>query len=364
MKLITTLLLQTIVLLLNQSISYSQMLSENNVKKENLTGIFLFNSQINIDSFYAYCESAGINLIFTMDHFYNDQQFLKAASDRGITVCLNFPVYFNKDYLEKNPEHYCIDSKGEKAVNDWLHFACPSQPDFLEYQKIRLKKMLKKTQPKMVSFDFIRFYVFWEKVYQGSKIPGITDGCYCEKCLHDFQKYSGITIKDKNPRWIKENAIEEWAEWKCQVIKNTVKSLTEVVKEFDKNIPICLKLVPWGVTDFNGAIRSVAGQDIELLKEYVDIFIPMTYSHMVKQNPVWIRDIALEVHQETGKQVLTCIEIEKTYIEEEISMQEFIEMVKYGYSDPSVGIILFHYDYILNSAKKVNEILKSFKQEN
>jgi hypothetical protein len=43
-----------------------------------------------------------------------------------MNVILNFPVYFDQEYLEKNPEYYCIDSEGKRAIQGLLHFACPS----------------------------------------------------------------------------------------------------------------------------------------------------------------------------------------------------------------------------------------------
>jgi hypothetical protein len=319
-----------------------------------IKGIYLFNSGVDVDRFFNYCEDAGINFIFTVAYFYGNAVFLKIAKDKGIEVCLNFPVYFDKDYLERNPEYYSIDSRGNKAINDWLHFACPSQPQFLEYQKERLRKLVEYNHPAVICFDFIRFYVFWEKIYPETKTNEITDGCYCEKCKHNFQICSGILAMDKTPQWIKENALKEWADWKCNIITKTVMDLANIVKQNGKDIAIALNIVPWRENDFNGAIRSVAGQDIQQLKKHVDIFIPMTYSHMLKNKPNWIHDVVSDIHVKTGKQVIACIEIEKTHIDKEISGDEFMDMLQFGNLKPSNGIILFHYNCILNSGKNIN----------
>jgi hypothetical protein len=77
----------------------------------------------------------------------------------------------------------------------------------------------------------------------------------------------------------------------------------------------------------------------------------MTYSHMLKRKPSWINDITSEIHDRTGKQALASIQIEKTYLEEKISDDEFIDMMKFGKMPPVSGVILFHYDYILNTDK-------------
>lgn len=207
----------------------------------------------------------------------------------------------------------------------------------------------------MVSLDFIRFFVFWEKVYPEADFSGIVDGCYCDRCIENFQYHSGVTIEENTAEWIKTNALPEWTKWKCLVIEERVKALSAIIKEY--NIPVALKLVPWRPKDFDGAIRSIAGQDIDLIKNHVDVFIPMTYSHMVKRKPHWINEMTDYIHSATDGPVLACVEISKTYVEENISDQEFAEMVKYGSMPPSNGTILFHYDYIRRRKQLIMNLL-------
>jgi hypothetical protein len=347
-----------IVLFLNHAVVYSQSQSEDRsnivelMKRKEVKGIYLFNSNVEIDTFFRNCKKIGVNCISTNDFFYKNKQFVEKAKQNGINVILNFPVYFDQEYLEKNPEYYCIDSEGKKAMRGWLHFACPSQSDFFEYQKNKLKDWLEFVNPQMVSFDFLRFFVFWEKVYPHAKHKDIVDGCYCDKCISDFQKYTNLNVEIKSAEWIKDNFLQEWADWKCNVIEQRLSELVTIVKQHDENILIGLKILPWSENDFNGAIRSIAGQDAEMLSKYVDVFIPMTYSHMLKRKPSWINDITSEIHDRTGKQVIASIQIKKTYLEEKISDTEFIDMIKFGKMPPVSGTILFHYDYILNVDKK------------
>jgi hypothetical protein len=347
-----------IVLFLNHAVLYSQSQSEDRsnivelMKRKEVKGIYVFNPNIEIDTFFRNCKKIGVNCISTNDFFYKKKQFVEIAKQNGINIFLNFPVYFDQEYLEKHPEYYCIDSEGKRAIQGWLHFACPSQSDFFEYQKNKLKDWLEFVNPQMVSFDFLRFFVFWEKVYPNAKYEDIVDGCYCDKCINDFQKHTNLNVEIKYAKWIKDNLLKEWADWKCNVIEQRLSELVAIVKHYDENILIGLKILPWSENDFNGAIRSIAGQDAEMLSKYVDVFIPMTYSHMLKRKPSWINDITSEIHIKTKKQVLANIQIEKTYLKEDVLEEEFLDMMKYGNMPPSNGVILFHYDYILNTTKK------------
>jgi uncharacterized lipoprotein YddW (UPF0748 family) len=169
--------------------------------------------------------------------------------------------------------------------------------------------------------------------------------------INDFQKSTDLKVKIKSAEWINDNLLQEWADWKCNGIKQRLSELVAIVKQHDENILIGLKILPWSENDFNGAIRSIAGQNAEKLSKYVDVFIPMTYSHMLKRKPSWINNITSEIHDRTGKQALASIQIEKTYLEEKISDDEFIDMMKFGKMPPVSGVILFHYDYILNTDK-------------
>ncbi len=344
-----------IAMFLNHLVVYPQSNDRvdivNLMKQKQVKGIYLYNPNVEIDTFFTNCKKIGVNCVSSSDFFYNNKEFVGKAKQYGMNLVLNFPVFFDQKYLEKNPEYYCIDSEGKKAINGWLHFACPSQPDYFEHQKNKLKNWLEFVNPQMVTFDFLRFFVFWEKVYPDALYKDIVDGCYCDKCINDFQESTNLKVKIKSAEWIKNNLLQEWADWKCNVIERRLSELVTIVKQYDENILIGLKILPWSENDFNGAIRSIAGQNAEKLSKYVDVFIPMTYSHMLKREPGWINDITSEIHDRTGKQVLASIQIENLYLEERISVNEFMDMMKFGTMAPSSGVFLFHYDSILNNDK-------------
>ena len=323
-----------------------------------MKGIYLFNTDIDFDQFFYDCQEFSINWVFTHPLNLKKKDFQEKSNDANIKKALIFPVFFDKEYLESNPKDYSITNFGRKAFHDWSHFACPTSSMYFEKKKNELKELLFEIRPDMIAFDFIRFFVFWEKIYPDISFDQIEDGCYCSRCLDLFSSFSKLGKHNLNPQWIKKNAIEQWAEWKCMIIENVVKELVLVTRNYDKNIPIMIKTIPWKVEMFNQGIKSITGQDIVKLKDYVDIISPMTYSFMIKQPASYIHDITKEIFLSTKKPTIPCIQIEKCYRNEDINHEEFNTMIINGLKSPSDGIILFHYDTLKSNMKKA-ELLKS-----
>lgn len=315
----------------------------NENSRQKMVGLYLFVPSIDTTRFFSDCQEWGVNRIFSNDQYW-DSSFLSKAESFDIDVGLLFPVFFNQRYLETHAEDYCITSRGNKAIKDWLHFACPTSEPFKRYQKEYFRKALHQLKPEMVVLDFIRFYVHWERVGAGASPLEMEDGCYCDRCLSAFETFSGVLVEHRTPEWIKQNALSDWATWKCHVIEHTTKEFADIVNEYDPSARIGVKTVPWSNEEHHGAIRSVAGQDLTALKDHVDFFMPMTYSHLLDNEPEWITAMLKDVNRITGKEVYATVQMEKVFSEQnDISNTEFKILLETGLEDPSQGIVLFHY---------------------
>lgn len=321
-----------------------------------LAGMYLFIPGTDTDQFFKDCKAWGVNMVFTNSAYWN-QDFVDKARKFNMDLALLFPVFFNQEYLEAHPEDYCITSKGDKAIKDWLHFGCPSSQPFREHQKQYLQETLSLLDPEMVALDFIRFYVHWERVTPDISFQEIEDGCYCPRCLKSFEHYSGISMQGKSPDWIRQHALRQWTEWKCQLIEATVAEFSGIVKQYDSDLPVGIKTVPWKSDQHEGAIRSIAGQDLKRLSEHADFFMPMTYNHLLKEKPAWITDLLSEVHRITQKDVYATVQLEKVFPEQDnINEQEFKTILDQGVLAPSKGVVLFHYVQSEDNNRKANHI--------
>jgi uncharacterized lipoprotein YddW (UPF0748 family) len=62
--------------------------------------------------------------------------------------------------------------------------------------------------------------------------------------INDFQKSTDLKVKIKSAEWINDNLLQEWADWKCNGIKQRLSELVAIVKQHDENILIGLKILP------------------------------------------------------------------------------------------------------------------------
>jgi hypothetical protein len=332
------------------------------LKERKMVAMYLF-EEVDINKFFTDCRNWGVNTVFSNSAYWQNTDFKNKAAEYCIDIGLLFPVFFNQEYLEAHPDEYCITSNGNKAIKNWLHFGCPTSDSFRLYQKNYLRKVLPILNPKIVALDFIRFYVHWESVPRSASFDEIEDGCYCERCLHHFEKYSRVRLGERSAAWIKKNVLERWTDWKCTIIENTVKEFAAIVKQYNPSIPVGAKIVPWTQQQYKSGLRSIAGQDIRRMKKYADFFMPMTYSHLLGHTTSWIDSLLIEANRITGKKVYATAEMEKAVAEEpEITLEEFKSMLVHGSGRPSSGLVVFYYRKGAGNAA-FGEILSTFLKE-
>ena len=315
-------------------------------------GINFFNSKLNFKELFQDCKKWMIPWVYTTAEIFQLPKFLIEKKRSKCKVSVLFKVFCNDIYLKENPEQFSITNKGNKACFEYYQFVCPSNIEFFEYKKKKLKEILKNSEIDMIALDFIRFYVLWEWVYPDMDFLEIEHGCYCPNCLKDFEEYLKKPLEKKDPRWILENVLEQWMEWKCNKIKKTVVELTYIIRDCRPDLKIQLKTVPWLTSNFNNGIRTIVGQDLKKLSIYIDEFITMTYPFMNNHPIIQINEIATEVYNLTKKKLITSIQIDNIYRKEEISNELFLQMLQLGLQIPSRGIVLLMYEKLKKNSEK------------
>src|SRR4030067_1782602 len=86
----------------------------------------------------------------------------------------------------------------------------------------------------------------------------------------------------------------EWTEWKCGVITGLARSIADEARAIKPKLRVNIHSVPWRETDFGGAIKVIAGQDLAALAATADMISPMGYWHMLKRKPPLIRGAVAE----------------------------------------------------------------------
>jgi hypothetical protein len=286
----------------------------------------------------------GINAIFVHSGSI-DQYMMDRAKQEGVNVYAEFATLNGKNYVEKHPEAWAIDNHGKKVTPaTWFMGVCPTEPEFKNYRKDLLRKLLQSYDIKGVWLDYVHWHAQFEDIN-----PILPETCFCDRCVEQFSKETGVTVKGENTNdkaaWILANEDTSWRNWRCQVIFQWTLDMKEVIKEENPEVLLGLYHCPWNDEEYKGARRRILGLDYSLLKNSIDVFSPMVYHGRMEREPQWVADNiswfskSLGIKQ-TGFPKLWPI-VQAHNDPDIISPAEFGTVLKGGLSANSKGIMMF-----------------------
>jgi len=324
-----------------------------------LIGAKIYEHQGSYELLFAQWQDLGINTGFCSQDLIADREFMEQARNHEISTFLIFPVFFNPEVLSSRPDLAAINKDGSPASEEWVEFVCPSRMEYRRQVVEIARQLVREHRPDGISIDFIRHFVYWEKVYPGRDPASLPVSCFDSVCLRHFQAETGLVFPPslgsipEKAAWILESHPEEWIAWRCGLITSMVEEIAEAVREEQPDILVNIHLVPWGEEDFEGGIKRVAGQDIAALSVHADLLSPMTYAHMVKQPPVWVHDITRDVSARTSLPVVPSIQVGLAYLDNGFDLDEFGETVEEALLPPSGGVILWSWERLVAEPDKL-----------
>jgi len=151
-----------------------------------MVGVKIYNWDGDYERLFETWKANGINTVFASKELLSDGEFRTGLRQEGFTSFLIFPVFFDDKALEKDPGLYAIQSNGERAIDDWVHFACRTREDHREQKIQEARKYVELVKPDAISIDFIRYFVFWESVFPNHKIDSLPQTCFDQSCIRKF----------------------------------------------------------------------------------------------------------------------------------------------------------------------------------
>jgi len=320
-----------------------------------IIGTKIYNHDGDLNELFEQFKSARINTLVSSKELNAKPEFCQLAKENNMKRFLIFPTFYAPEYLKENPQAYAIQKNGEIAKEEWVEFACPSNDEFRQLRINQLKKMVEEYDLDGISIDFIRHFAFWEKIY--SDADDLPNTCFCKNCMTKFENHIDKKIEVETPaeyyNWIMENDKVEWVRWKCELITSMVRDLVEAAKEINPELLVNIHVVPWRTTDFDNAIEVVAGQDLNELAKVADYLSPMTYAHMLKQDPEWISSVVKEMSVKTNCKIIPSFQVSKCYLEEEISLDTFRQYFRKSREYPSSGFVYWSWERLNDEQKNI-----------
>lgn len=154
------------------------------------------------------------------------------------------PTMVQRTNPKLKPEWYAINRAGESAFDkpayvDHYQFLCPSKEETYNFLADLYGSVAEVEAVDAIHLDFIRFpdvilaRGLWEKygLVMDKEYPEY-DYCYCDECVSDFGKESGIDIKGvEDP-----TQVQEWKQFRYNLITSMVNRLADVVHNKGKDI--------------------------------------------------------------------------------------------------------------------------------
>lgn len=309
--------------------------------------------------------SLGVNAIFIHSGSIN-KDLMKRARSEGLQVFAEFATLNGKNYVEKHPEAWAINEKGDKVqAASWFMGVCPTEPGFRQYRFDQLRELLLEFDLDGVWMD----YVHWHAQFEEPE-PILPETCFCDHCLNDFSNDTGIEIPDntksEKAKWILNNKDKQWRDWRCRVIYEWTIEIKKIIKEIKPDALLGLYHCPWNDQEFNGARRRILGLDYDLLKESIDVFSPMVYHGRMGRKPQWVKDNIswfcnrLGIREGSYPKVWPIVQAHND--PEIISSEEFETVLINGMSGSSSGIMMFT-TYAVAEDEGKTEVMKKVYSE-
>ena len=314
---------------------------------EQIIGIKIYDYKGDVEQLAARWVTMGINTAFVSTSLAADMIFREKMKELDIKVFIIFPVFLNPEILKGDTSLYSILNTGEKARQEWVEFVCPSRTGYRNNMIRQLEILTAELDPDGISIDFIREFIYWEKIYPERDPQTIERACFCDSCIHDFVTGQDISIPDscittrEKAEWIENYFYASWDKYRCGLITSMISQLSEAAHRVKSELIVNVHIVPWRENEFGGANKKIAAQDLEGIAPVTDFISPMCYSQMLSRDAQWISDVVTDMDNKARGKVLPSIQVYPYYIAKSFTTDDFRQAVKEALKPPSQGVVFF-----------------------
>jgi hypothetical protein len=251
----------------------------------------------------ALLKAAGVDGVVKMPH---DPALVDALHAQGIRAHAEISCFGGRGAWKTHPKTRPVMASGEPYPEDAGYGGlCLSQEDYVRDLLARIDSLLGEAAWDGLWLDYIRWPGKWEE-----KDAKTVPLCFCETCLDRFATDRGVAYpkemtsgKDR-AAWILQHHGASWTAWKCDRVVDVVSRIRERLKAArGPDAILGIFSVPLREGEFDGALRSVYGQDWAKLGPVVDVFSPMAYHGFLGRPVEWIAEACGEVAAKSRKAV-------------------------------------------------------------
>jgi hypothetical protein len=304
-------------------------------------------------------EQMGTRVVF-VPHRAVTQSLLQSVRARNMQIYIDFSLFVGEQWWREFPDSVPVDSSGELLQPEgWYVPVCPNHPDIRRQHIQNIWTVMERFGDLVdgVWLDFIRYPIRWE-VEQ----PRFRQTCFCRHCLQLFLGQEARKYTPEETRQcastIMSEQMTEWVEWKCSRIAEFVIDVRAIVSQQARPVRLGIFALPWRLADHEGAIRSIAGQDIERLAPHVDVISPMTYHKLCYQPTAWVSEIVQDFSRRSHKPILPVVQ--SLDLPSALPPEELGDAMETALRAPSEGVMVFPLEPLVSDANKQSAVQKHF----
>jgi hypothetical protein len=154
-------------------------------------GVKIYEHEGDQDALFRTWADLGINSVFAGEALAGAPGFRAKAAERGVDLFVIAPVFYNPRALAEDPSLVAITAAGTPAREEWVEFVCPSNPAYRAGRVREIREAVARIRPDGLSLDFLRHFVFWEKVPVAAAPDSLPNACFCDRCVAAFAARAG-----------------------------------------------------------------------------------------------------------------------------------------------------------------------------
>jgi hypothetical protein len=285
------------------------------IKKARFNGIFFP---------FSYSQFNGPKL--SRRQYFDFAPFHTLAKQAGLEVGLYIPCFESAKLWSKEDFSPPVNHAGSSAVSDEHYYPlCPNNPMSFNHFKNILKRLARLPDCDYYLFDYLHFPFDWERESLDVQYP-LPKYCYCPFCVTEFSSMMGEVVSTASQ--IMEY-LEEWLEWRTQVVNNLVLMARETLGPKGR---IIISVPPLVLID----LPFTTGQLPAALSDMGCYIAPKLYHPTHQGNFMWIEDLL--------DQYLLELKPNKIFPQMQVnSEREYVSAVEMGNKYKPVGILMSIY---------------------
>jgi hypothetical protein len=309
----------------------------------------------------ARLDDYGVNAIFVHSGSITPALMERARSE-GARVYAEFATLNGRGYVDRHPEAWPVNEKGEKAAAaTWFMGACPTEPGFRAYRRKQLIELLERFDLAGVWLD----YLHWHAQFEDPR-PVLPETCFSDTCLAAFSRHTRLRLPEgdtaEKARWILSRHDAAWREWRTAVIADWAREFREIVKRKRPGALIGNYQCPWTDEEFQGARRRVLGLDLDLLSKIFDVLSPMVYHGRMGRTPAWVGEYVGWLAKRTAGGPALWPIVQAHNDPGLITAAEFDEVLRLGASGGATGVMMFTIRSVAEDPAKLEVMRRRYRQ--